>query len=267
MIALLFAAAIAAHPAGAVYRNPPKPGARHYVYKGSETLAGHVSRGYRTEFDLDHSGNATYAIVRKASVFDGTNWKPVQVDDKCRTAMHGDTTRLARVKLWPLSPDAAKTMGASFLDLCAPPGIFFPLTDILNVAIIATSDRFHAAALRKVGDSRTFPAFDVSLDRSGIALHESMSGGETKLVSLDEDQAVLDWQPALADLELTEREHDPPVHLKGTEHFAFRVEVDRKTGSIERAVTIYDNLDMKVIGAPDTFPNVKISREVTIEPL
>jgi hypothetical protein len=77
---------------------------------------------------------------------------------------------------------------------------------------------------------------------------------------------VLDWTPAVANLEILEETSKPPVRLKGTEHFAFRVDVDRRSGAIARAVVNYDNLDMKIVGGPDSMPNLKITRVVSIEP-
>jgi hypothetical protein len=262
---LLIATMLAAAAGGPAFRAPPAPGVRHYVYRATETVVGGPVHGYRTEFDLETSGGAIYAIVRKSVVLDGT-WKPVEPDAACRAAMHGDGTSLARVKLSPLTPDAAKSLGQSFLAMCAPPGIFFPLTDILNVALIPTSERFRAAELKTVGQSLTYPGFEAAFDRSGIGIKETSPGGEISLVSLDPQHAVLDWKPAAADLELVEGANKPPVTLKGTEHFAFRVDVDRKTGAILRAATTYDDLDMKVMGAPDSIPHVRISRTVTIAP-
>jgi hypothetical protein len=266
MLPILLVALLAGQTGSGVFPAEPRDGTRHYLYRATEMAGAHQSGGYRTEFDLETSGGATYAVIRKSSVFDGA-WKPVEPDAKCRAAMHGDKSSLARVKLSPMDPEAAKTLGESFLPMCAPPGVFFPLTDILNVAIIPTSDRFRASELRKTGDSLAYPGFDAAFDRSGIAMRETSPGGEIKLSMLDKHRAVLDWQPAIADLELIEQAHQPPVHLKGTEHFAFRVEVDRKTGFIERAAATYDNLNLKVIGAPDSLPPLQITRTVTIDPL
>ena len=265
MTPILILALAAAQP-GAVFPAQPKAGTRHYLYQATETVGDHQSGGYRTEFDLETSAGATYAVIRKSSVYDGA-WKPVEPDAKCRAAMHGDSNSLARVKLSPMDSETAKSLGEGFLPMCAPPGVFFPLTDILNVAIIPTSGRFHAADLRTVGQSLSYSGFDAAFDRSGIGFKESSPGGAIKLSMLDKHRAVLDWQPATADLELIERAHQPPVHLKGTESFAFRVDVDRKTGFINRAAAMFDNLDMKVIGAPDTFPHLHITRTVTIDPL
>jgi hypothetical protein len=262
----IFILALAAAQSAAVFPAQPKAGTRHYLYQATETVGDHQTGGYRTEFDLETSGGATYAIIRKSAVYDGA-WKPVEPDANCRAAMHGDSNSLARVKLSPMDPEIAKTLGEAFLPMCAPPGVFFPLTDILNVAIIPTSDRFRATELRIVGQSLSYPGFDAAFDRSGIGFKETSPGGAIKLSMLDKHRAVLDWQPATADLELIEKAHQPAVHLKGTESFAFRVDVDRKTGLINRAAATFDNLDMKVIGAPDTFPHLHITRTVTIDPL
>jgi hypothetical protein len=264
MTMFLVATMLATAAGGPAYRPSPAPGLHHYVYQATETVTGGPVHGYRTEFDLEYSGDAVYAIVRSAAVVDGSS-KPVELDAACRAALHGDGTSLARVKLSPLSPEAAKTLGDSFLATCAPPGIFFPLTDILNVILIPSA-HFHATALRTVGQSLPFPGFEAAFDRAGIAIKETASGGEVSLASVDRDRAVLDWKPAVADLEIVEEANKPPITLKGNEHFAFRVEVDRKTGAIARAVASYDNLDMKVVGAPDSMPNLKITRAVSIEP-
>jgi hypothetical protein len=265
MIPILLAAMAAVSPGGAVFPARPESGVRHYVYQETETLGGHMSKAYRTEFDLETSGPATYAVIRKSAMFDGT-WKAVDADAKCRTAMHGGKSSLARVQLSPLSPDAQK-MGDSFIDNCAPAGVFFPLTDILNVAIIPFTEKFRAAELSRVGDTRNYPGFDAAFERTGIAMSEISHGGEIRLSTLDKHRAVLDWEPEPADLELFEKASQPPVHLKGTEHFAFRVAVDRKTGFIEHAAATYDDLHLKVIGAPDSFPPLVIARTVTIDPM
>jgi len=262
---LLPAAMLAASASGPIYRHNPSAGLRSYRYQATETVLGGPARGYRTDFDLEYSGGAICALVRKSSVLDGI-WKPVEPDPSCRAAMHGGKTILARVKLSPLSPDAGKTLGASFLPMCAPPGIFFPLTDILNVVIVP-SPHFRATELRKVGQSLSYKSFDAAFDRSGIALKETSPGGEIELAAIDARRAVIEWKPALAELELVEHSRTSAVTLRGTEQFAFRVEINRHTGAIERARTINDDLDLKIVGAADTNPHVRITRTVTIDPL
>lgn len=264
MTIMLIATMFAATASGAAYPQVPSSGIHHYVYQATETVVGGPVHGYRTEFDLEYSPGAVTAIIRSAAVLDGTLSKPVEVDPACRAAMHGDATSLARVNLMPLSP-AAKTLGEPFLAMCAPAGIFFPLTDILNVVLIPSA-HFNATDLKNVGQTLRFPGFDAQFDRAGIAIKETAAGGDVTLVAVDHDRAMLDWKPDLADLEILEEANKPPLRLKGTEHFAFRVEVDRTTGAIARAAVNYDNLDMKIVGAPDSVPNIKIVRTVSIEP-
>src|SRR5438309_581957 len=188
MTMILLATMLAATASGAPYRQVPASSVHHYIYQATETVVGGPVHGYRTEFDLEYARDAIYAIIRKASVLDGS-LKPVELDAACRAAMHGNETRLARVKLSPLSPEAAKTLGDSFLAKCAPAGIFFPLTDILNVVLIP-GPHFNATGLKTVGQSLPFPGFDAAFDRAGIAIKETAPGGEVSLASVDRDRAV-----------------------------------------------------------------------------
>jgi len=249
----------------AIYRRPPSQGLRHYRYESSQMVGGRSANGYRMDFDLEYSGGAVYAIVRNSFTFDGT-WQSVEPDADCRAAMHGDKDSLARVKLSPLQPDVARSLGAAFLPLCAPPGIFFPVTDILNVALIPTP-HFRATELTQVGQSLPCAGFHAAFDRAGVTMRESSPACEISLVSLDRRNAAVDWKPALADLQLVKNVNGHSVTLAGTEHFAFESVVDRRTGELERARTAYDDLDLKIVGAPDTVPHVRITRTVTIEPL
>jgi hypothetical protein len=258
-------AATAAHAAEpAPVRAIPAPGVRHYLYEVIETVNGARHDGWRTEFDFVSSNGAIDAVVRKASHFNGKGWEAVAVDDACRAAMHGSANSLARVRLWPLPAKSARQLGSSFLDTCAPPGIFFPLTDILNVAIIPASPTFRTQELRQVGQSVRYQGFAAASDRAGEGIKETTHGGEMRLAALNPQRVVIDWRPDLADLELTESTQKPPMILKGTEHWAFRLEIDRASGAIARAATTYDDLDLTIVGAPGA-PKIKISRSVLIE--
>jgi hypothetical protein len=261
------AASAAAAPAGPrpPFRTMPTPGVRHYLYEVAQTINGTTHKGYRTEFDLEAKGGALVAIVRATAELDNGTWKTVVPDPVCRKAMNGTETTLARVRLYPIDPKETQKLGASFLAECAPPAIFFPLTDILNVMIIPIPGPFRASELRKVGETLSYPGFDASYDRAGEHLEEAAHGGEMRLAALDPRRAVLDWRPLPADLTLVEKAMQTPTTLQGSEHFAFRVEIDRRTGAIERAATTYDDLDLKIVGAPDNVPHVRISRSVTIE--
>jgi hypothetical protein len=271
----LSVAAGAAVLAGAVWGAPirlaPQAGTYAYHYEVSENIVGTGLRGYRTDFDLVVNRDGSIdAIVRAGEEFDGKTWKAVTTTADCRAKMHGSQQALARAKLWPLPNGAASGLGASFLDTCAPSGVFFPLTDILNVAVIAVSGRFGVDKLRKVGDTAHYDGFTATYDRNGEALKEVTHGGMVKLAELDAKHTVIDWAPDPADLDLDD--HTPQgqlVHLKGTEHYAFRLELGRRSGALVRARTTYDDLDMTVhmAGLPDDkAPKQKISRVVTVEP-
>src|SRR5437764_1449229 len=125
-----------------VYRAAPAAGLHHYRYEVVQTINGTTHKGYRTDFDLEAKGNALFAIIRATAELDKNEWKPVVPDADCRTAMNGSATSLARVRLFPMDPGTAHDLGASFLALCAPPAVFFPITDILNVAIIPLPGSF-----------------------------------------------------------------------------------------------------------------------------
>ncbi|HEY1606721.1 MAG TPA: hypothetical protein VGF77_14105 [Allosphingosinicella sp.] len=263
ILALL--AAAAAPGSRPVYRTIPVPGVHHYLYEVIETINGARRDGWRTEFDLVSASGAVDAVVRKTYHFTDKGWEPVTADAACRAAMHGGADSLARVRLWPMPAGSAPKLDASFLDTCAPPGVFFPLTDILNVAVIPSSPTFHAQDLREVGQSARYEGFEAAFDRAGEAIKETTHGGEVRLAALDPHRAVIDWRPDPADLELNERAQKPPMTLKGTEHWAFRVELDRASGAILRAQTTYDDLDLAIVGAPPNVPRVKITRSVLIE--
>lgn len=266
MTFLALLATAAAPPASPpVYRLMPVPGIHHYVYEVIQTINGTTRKGYRTQFDLEAKGKALFAVVRATAELDKDGWKPVVPDADCRKAMNGTETSLARVQLYPLAAGAAHDLGASFLSTCAPPAVFFPLTDILNVMVIPIPGPFRASELRTLGETLSYPGFDAAYDRAGEHLQESAHGGEMRLVALEPRRATLDWRPLPADLTLVEKAMQPPTTMQGTEHFAFRLEIDRPTGVLERASTTYDDLDLKIVGAPETVPHMRIQRTVTIQ--
>jgi hypothetical protein len=257
------AAALAAQQP--LFRTMPTPGVRHYVYQVLQTINGTTQKGYRSEFDLVVTDGAVFADVHNSAELDHGAWKSVVPDQACRAEMNGTDTRLARVKLYPLEASAMRDLGSSFLATCAPGAVFFPLTDILNVVIIPLSSQFRASELRNVGESLPFPSFTAAFDRAGEAIRESSPGGETRLAALNRRRAILDWLPRSADLTTIEHSMHPTLTLQGTEQWAFRVEVDRRTGVIERAATTQDEINLTIVGAPQQVAPVRISRVVTIE--
>ena len=265
------AATLASPAAGApsTWRSVPTAGTHAYRYEVHE-INGPSTHGYRTDFRLKSDGKGgLIAEIAQSATYDGKTYTPVSIDAACAKAMGAGPGRLASVRLSPLSAEQAK-LGDAFLASCAPAAVFLPLTDILNVALIQSSDRFHAADLRSIGQANAFAGFSTSLDRAGIAMQESSDRGQTSLASLEGGHATIDWKPDPAKLDLVEQNGGQPVKLDGTEHFAFRLVVDARSGWLERADSLYDDLDMAVAipNVPSgTSPRVAIKRIVSIEPL
>jgi hypothetical protein len=252
--------------AGPPFRQAAAPGVHHYRYTVVQTINHSEQRGYRVDFDLASAADGSVdAILLSSEALAGGHWTQTIVDPACRSAMHGNADSLARARLWPLAPAAAAHMGNDFLDTCAPGGVFFPLTDILNAVVIPISPSFGTGALRRQGQSVHYAGFTAAFDRAGEGLHEVADGGEVRLAALDRRQAVIDWLPQTAQLDLVERSGPSPVTLHGTEHWSFRIVLDRRTGVLLDAHTLYDDLDLTVVGARGA-PHVPISRMVTIVP-
>lgn len=243
----------------------PSPGIQHYQYEVVQTINGATRKGYRTQFDLISDGKTITAIIRHTAELAGDHWKTIVPDPQSRSAMHGDARSLAQLQLFPLRKGAAHDLGDSFLAMCAPSAIFFPLTDTLNAVIIPVSDEFKTQELSAVGKSVGFEGFDAAYDRAGEKISEHVPGGQVRLVQVDRRHATVEWQPQTADLVSVDRTPQGLITLRGTEHWAFRVVLDRSSGSIESASTIYDDLDLAVADAPSGTPHVQITRVVTIE--
>jgi hypothetical protein len=270
-LAIALAASLAVADAEAHRSVASVAGVRAYRYEVQD-IAPQSTTGYRLDFRLrtEASGDQTAEVVR-AWGFDGKTWTPVTVDAACAAALHARPGELAVVPLYPMTPERAQ-LGDAFLANCAPSAVFLPLTDVLNVVLIEASDRFHLRDLRSVGQSAPFPGFSTSLHRPGLAMTESSDGGATTLVSRNADRVVVDWAPSISSLDLVEQDAGgpgQPVHLVGTEHFAFRVTIDAPSGSLESATTLYDDLNLTVIvpGLADAQrPRIASRRVVTIEP-
>jgi hypothetical protein len=269
-LAIAIAAGLAAGAATRPPRLTPTAGSTLFRYEVRQTMAGEVS-GWRTKYRLQTDGHrGAVAIVLQSEALDHGAWSPVTVDPGCRAAMHAGPGELAEVRLSPLSPEAAK-LGDAFLALCAPPGVFNPITDLLNVTLIQTSTSFRIDALRRAGDTAQFAGFSTSLSRPTLEMSETSAGGEITLVGVEEGRALVDWKPTPSRLHLVNRlASGQQVPLDGTEHFAFRLEIDVSTGALRSAHTLYDDLDLTaaVPGVPtNRQPRLKITREVAIVPV
>lgn len=260
------ATAILSSPLSAqpVVRAPPTGWEHRYRYQSVETVNGSARSGYSMRFELQSVRGVVYArIISAFELADGA-WKNVAPAPACRKAMNGGSGRLAKVRLYPVNPGARGDLGASFLAECAPPALFYPLTDILNVLLIPWSGEFRARELSRVGDHARFQGIMAAFVRGDREFFERSPGGETRLAGLDEANALFEWYPEVAELRIIDRSKRPNTILQGTEHWAFRVAVRRSTGALETASTIYDDLDLKLAGSATTSPNVHISRTVII---
>jgi hypothetical protein len=256
--------AVAPTASAAPWRTPPTAGSHLYRYEVQETGAGPAG-GYRTDFRLRADGKGGYwAEIIRSATYDGKAWTPVAVDAACAKAMNARPGELARVKLTPLSADAM-ALGDAFLDRCAPDGVFFPLTDILNVAIIVGGQALGGAALKAPGDTAPAPALNAVVQRADVQLTETAPSVEAAFVSLEDGRASVDWKPGPAALDLTRQIGGQPLHLKGVEHFAFRATVDARTGVLEEAHTLYDDLDLAIVAPGGAqAPRLALHRAATI---
>ena len=244
------------------------PGIWRYRYETHQVIPGQLDQGWRTDFDIVVGrGGAVDAIVLKSAERRDKTWTETTADDACLARLHAPKGALAKVRIWPLSQSAAHDLGPNFLDSCAPAGVFFPLTDILNVMVAQRSPTFGLTTLKKAGDTSHFAGFTAAFDRNGETLAETTHGGVMTLISLTPVQAVVDWAPAPAELHLKEHSPAGPVILDGTETWDFRLVIDPRTGVLVRADTQHDVLDMTVTMdglPPGQHPQVKITREVSI---
>ena len=267
-LALILAAWGGAAHAGA-WPIPAAAGSQSFRYEAME-VSRVSTKGYRTDFSLRSDGRGgVVADIVSSQTYDGKAWTPVVVDDACRKAMDAPPGELARVKLYPLTPDQTR-LGDAFLAQCAPAGVFFPLTDILNVVLIVASETFGVRRLAAPGDATGCAGFATSLDRLGLPMTDASEGGPLSLASVDGGQATLDWKPTPSRIEMVETSGASQIRLSGTETFAFRVLVDRRTGSLAGAQSLYDDLDLGVAIAtlpPEKRPRLAVKRTVTITPI
>lgn len=249
----------------------PRAGIAHYHYQVTERVPGQSDKSYRMDYDIETSADhGVVAVVRHASELTNGAWQDVQLTSECANALHARSGELARVRLSPLAPAAAQTMNAEFMALCAPPALFYPMTDILNVALVQAAPQFKLSTLRAPGDRARFPAYATQFERLGVAISVAAPGGEVFLETATPDTATVLWTSDPMQLRIIHRatNAEPEITLEGIENYAFRVQIDARTGAVQRAVTTSDALDLAVVlpGAPpNTAPHIRITRDVLIE--
>ncbi|THD82515.1 MAG: hypothetical protein E7812_01315 [Phenylobacterium sp.] len=268
----ILALALAAHAADAA--SPPvlrpQAGERLYRYEVREVRPG-ATEGYSMDYRLrTEPGGGVVAVILRAETVAGETRTPVRLDPACATALHAEPGELAEVRLHPLTPELAK-LGEAFLALCAPPALFFPLTDILNVTLIQASDVFHIDRLGPKTRTAAFAGFSTHLRRPGIEMTESSDGGQISLADPVAGRVLVDWAPTLSRLELIQGDSATPggpVALNGTERFAFRLEIDPRSGVLEHAYALHDDLDLQMTPPGAAQPlRLQVRREVDIRRL
>ncbi len=245
-------------------------GVQHYRYELTERAPNQPDRGYRVDYLLQTTRQGVVAIIRHAQEWHGGQWQDVDVSVACAANMHAQQGELARVTLAPIDPQVAANMSDAFLADCAPAAIFYPITDILNVSLVQTGERFGLRRLHVVGDHVRFASYRTQFERLGVAISVAAPGGETRLTTLDHGVATVDWLSDPLQVNIvhrataTERE----LTLSGVENFGFRLLIDTHTGVLQRATTTADTLELMVSmpGLPvNQAPHIHVTRDVTID--
>lgn len=268
--ALWFVAIAAPAQAQAAPRWIPEAGTHSYRYETATHVPGAPGNGYRLDYDLVSDGKGgLVAVVRGAWHKEGApEWSDVEIDQACRTKLHAQGDELARITLTPIAPEAATNLGPAFMDECAPADIFFPITDVLNIALVQVAPQFSIAKLAKPGDSARFAGYAVSLDRLDTVAKLESTGGTTSFVSLVPGRATIDWASDPLKINLVHRRayNGADVTLTGTELFVFRLEIDPANGVLLGATAVTDKLDV-TLSLPGGFSQpLPITREVSIKP-
>jgi hypothetical protein len=243
---------------------------RAYRYEAEEAPNIGTKSAHRIDFALERGrdGALDAVVLAGATQEGGGDWKPMAPGEDCRRAMRAPPGALAKVRIWPAS-GGDDPLGAGFLDACAPPDLFYSLTDVVNVAIIPIAPQFRAAGLRKPGQSRRWPGFKAHFARYGRSFDETVTGGETALVSRAAGEAVVDWKPDQAQLEI-DQAGPPQARLQGAERWAFRVRFDPRSRMLRSAEATTDEIELNVHvppDKPDPVARVVVKRRVAIAPL
>ena len=268
MVATLGLGLAPAVDAKAPFKAQPRPGSVAYTYVMHETTNGAPAKGYSVDFDLVSGRDHSLVVVIKR-VTEGVPGalQAVTVPDDCRKALKAKDGEVARITVSPLSPKAAD-LGADFMATCAPDAVFFPMTDILNVTLIQMQSKFAIDKLKAVGDAAHFDSYGTSLTRPSESITAASPGGDTRFFYLDPLAATIDWVPLPMSLDMVEHTTDHgDVGLQGSERFAFRLAIDRHTGELISASTLYDSLAL-VVAIPGLdaaqAPHVAVTRTVSI---
>jgi hypothetical protein len=257
---ILAALALIVFPSQA-QRWTPEPGTQAYRYQSVQHVPGQPDRGLRLDYDLvaDAQGGLT-AVLLSAHTGAGAAWTDVPVDQACRAALHAGTGEIARITLYPASPDLQ-----TFMPPCVPKEIFFPLTDLRTLALVQ-SPYFGITSLSAPGDTHRFAAFAEHFDRADTAVETDTPGGALRFVSLEGGRATVDWAPDPISLRVTMRgaASGGDLQLQGTGALLIRVQIDRATGTLIGAASTTDRLNL-IVDVKDAPPQpIVITSEISI---
>ena len=275
MIRSMMAAALAlvtlAAPASAQIRWAPNAGTHSYRYESITHVPNAPGSSYRLDYDLASDGKGgIVAIVTGAwhRERDSGEWSDAEINDACRAKLHGQGTELARVTLSPVPLDQLQGLGPAFMDECAPGDIFFPMTDILKLALVQLAPQFHLAELAKPGDSRRFDGHKTGLERLDTAVSIDSPGGTIRLVALAPERATIDFAPDPTAITIIHRRaySGADVTLTGTDSMGFRVEIDPRTGALLSAAASQGALELTMSLPGGYSQPLAVTHEVSIVP-
>lgn len=269
-LSLLGLLALTAPASAQSIRWAPGAGTHSYRYESITTVPGAPGNGYRIDYDLVSDGKGgIVAVVTGAWYKEGApEWSDAEIDDACRKSLHAEGKELARITLSPIDPKTIGTLGPDFIAECAPADIFFPMTDILRVALVQVAPEFGIATLTKPGQNSRYPGYATKTERLDTAIDITSTGGTITFTTLVPGKATLDMVSDPMKLTLIHRRaySGADVTLTGTETSGFRIDIDPATGVLLSASSTGDKLDVTMSLPGDYSQPLPVTRETHITP-
>lgn len=260
--------AMATPAAAQSLRWAPQAGTHSYRYESITTVPNAPGNGYRVDYDLVSDGKGgLVAVVTGAWHKQGApEWSDAEIDDACRARLHGQGAELARITLSPVSPATIASLGPDFIDDCAPADIFFPMTDILRVALVQVAPEMGLSKLTKPGQNTRYPGYATKTERLDTAMEISSTGGTIRFVTLAPGRATIDMVSDPMKITLIHRRaySGADVTLTGTEISGIRIEIDPATGTMLSATSQGDKLDVTMSLPGGYSQPLPVTRETTI---
>ena len=180
---------------------------------------------------------------------------PVAIDSTCRRLAGADGGEFARISITPPAPIDR------LLPVCMPEDLFGAATDLLAIFMIQQQPRFRARELTGPGASLPFPGYEATWTRppAVIMARITSDSGRITVESVDANLARIHWNSSPMTVRIL-RDITPGTRalLYGTEWFAIRLDVDRRSGELQRATTTVDSLSLAMFSpfSGDRIPDV-----------